>query len=33
MGYQYVIVGDRVVILDDEGNVSDILLGVFEPTG
>jgi hypothetical protein len=33
VGYQYVIVGDRVVILDDEGNVSDILLGVFEPTG
>ena len=30
-GYQYVVVGDRVVILDDEGNVSDILVDVFEP--
>jgi len=28
--YQYFIVGDRVVILDDEGNVSDILVDVFE---
>jgi hypothetical protein len=29
-GYQYVVVGERVVILDDEGNVSDILEDVFE---
>ena len=29
-GYEYFIVGDRVVILDDEGNVSDILVDVFE---
>jgi hypothetical protein len=33
VGYQYVIVGDRVIILDDEGYVSDILVGVFEPHG
>ncbi len=29
-GYQYVVVGNRVVILDDEGDVSDILDDVFE---
>ena len=29
-GYEYFIVGDRVVIVDDEGNVSDILTDVFE---
>ncbi len=29
-GYQYFIVGDRVVIVDDVGMVSDILLDVFD---
>lgn len=28
-GYQYLIVGNRVVLLDDEGTVSDILDDVF----
>ena len=28
-GYEYVIVGDRIVMLDDEGNVEDIIEGVF----
>ena len=29
-GYRYLIAGDRVVILDDQGYVSDILVDVFE---
>ena len=29
-GYRYLIVGNRVVILDDRGYVSDILVDVFE---
>ena len=28
-GYEYVIVGDRVVMIDDEGNVADILDAIF----